>query len=159
MSAAVDLVKALASDGVEFSTDGERIRWRNGDGKVTPEIVAALAAEKGTVIDFLTGKAAEDAPAKSANLEDMKRDLRRDLKLDPVARPNDADRYADTLRLHGPMTYGMAMRVLRWGGTRAAQAEASLQDAGRITFNKLGRAVLVEDGDVQCGTPSPNREA
>lgn len=136
MSAAVDLVKALASDGVEFSTDGERIRWRGGDGKVTPEIVATLAAEKGEVIDFLTGK---PQPGHRP------RDLRRDLKLDPVARPDDADRYADALRLHGPMTYGMAMRVLRWGGTRAGQAEAALKAAGRITFNNLGRAVLVED--------------
>lgn len=135
MSAAVDLVKALASDGVEFSTDGERIRWRGADGKVTPEIVAMLAAEKGTVIDFLTGK---PRPAS------RQRDLRRDLKLDPVARSDDADRYADALLLHGPMTYGTAMRVLGWGGTRAGQAEAALRAAGRITFNKAGRAVLIE---------------
>lgn len=136
MSAAVDLVKALASDGVEFSTDGERIRWRGGDGKVTQEIVAALVAEKGQVIDFLTGR-----PATTHR----PRDLRRDLKLDPVARPDDAERYADALRLHGPMTYGTAMRVLRWGGTRAGQAETALMKAGRVKFNSLGRAVLVED--------------
>lgn len=138
MSAALDLVKSLSANGVEFSTDGGRIRWRNGEGKVTPEIVAALAAEKGTVIDFLTGKV---RPGRTAL------DHRRDLKLDPVARPEDADRYAEALRLHGPMSYGMAMRVLGWGGTRAGQAETALRAAGRITFNKLGRAVLVEAGD------------
>lgn len=136
MSAAVDLVKALASDGVEFSTDGERIRWRGGDGRVTPEIVAALVAEKGQVIDFLTGRpAAAHRP----------RDLRRDLKLDPRPRLDDTEVYARALILHGPMTYGMAMRVLGWGGTRAGQAEAALRQAGRIAFNNLGRAVLVED--------------
>jgi len=150
MSAAVDLVKALASDGVEFSTDGGRIRWRNGDGKVTPEIVAALVAEKGQVIDFLSGKRRpEAAPVKSDTVSDLKPDLRRDMKLDPVARPDDADRYADALRLHGPMSYGMAMRVLGWGGTRAGQAEAALRAAGCITFNKAGRAVLVEAGGME----------
>lgn len=138
MSAALDLVKSLSADGVVFSTDGGRIRWRNGDGKMTPAIVALLAAEKGQVIDFLTGK---PRPVS------RQRDLRRDLKLDPVARPDDADRYADALRLHGPMSYGMAMRVLCWGGTRAGQAETALRQAGRITFNKLGRAMLVEDSN------------
>lgn len=33
MSAALDLVKSLSVDGVEFSTDGKSIRWRNGDGR------------------------------------------------------------------------------------------------------------------------------
>lgn len=138
MSAALALLKSLSADGVEFSTDGERIRWRNGDGKVTPEIVAALSAEKGGVIDFLTRE------RQSATKPDTVSDLRRDLKLDPVARPDDADRYADAIRLHGPMTYGMAMRVLRWGGTRAGQAEAVLLAAGRIAFNAQGRAALIE---------------
>ena len=32
---ALDLVKSLSAEGVEFSTDGIRIRWRNGDGLVT----------------------------------------------------------------------------------------------------------------------------
>lgn len=134
MSAAVDLVKALASDGVEFSTDSGRIRWRNGDGKMTPEIVAMLVAEKGQVIDFLTGKPV---------VAHRTRDLRRDLKLDPVARPDDAERYADALRLHGPMTYGMAMRVLGWGGTRAGQAEGALKAAGRIDYDRSGMVRLI----------------
>lgn len=119
MSAAIDLVKSLAAAGVEFSTDGERIRWRNADGKVTPDVAADLATAKAEVIDFLT----------------------RTTRLEP-SRP-DADVYADALRLHGPMTYGVAMLALGWGGTRASQAEAALRAAGRITFNKLGQAVLV----------------
>lgn len=147
MSAAVDLVKALASDGVEFSTDGERIRWRNSNGRITPEVVATLAAEKATVLDFLTGKPQrEAAPAKPANVVDLRPDLRRNLKLDPVARPDDADRYAEALRLHGPASYGMMMRILGWGGTRAGQAETALREAGRIAFNGNGRAYLVPTG-------------
>lgn len=144
MNAAVNLVKALASAGVEFSTDGERIRWRNSNGRITPEVVARLAAEKATVIDFLTGKPRQEAaPAKPANVVDLRPDLRRGLKLDPVARPDDADRYAEALRLHGPASYGMMMRILGWGGTRAGQAETALREAGRIAFNGNGRACLV----------------
>lgn len=69
-------------------------------------------------------------------------DLRRDLKLDPVPQPGDPEAYAEALRAHGPMSYGMAMRVLGWGGTRAGQAETALRAAGRITLNNHGRAVL-----------------
>ncbi|OQP87573.1 hypothetical protein BTR14_03105 [Rhizobium rhizosphaerae] len=55
------------------------------------------------------------------------------------------DRYAQALREHGPLSYGMAMGVLGWGGTRAGQAESDLKAAGRIRFNELGRAVLIEE--------------
>ena len=137
MSAALDLVKSLAAAGVEFSTDGERIRWRNGDGRMTPEVVATLAADKGAVIDFLTGKARPAEPRREP------RDLRRDWKRDARPEPDDAEIYADALRLHGPMSYGMAMRALGWGGTRAGQAEAALRAAGRIRFNATGRADLI----------------
>ncbi len=84
------------------------------------------------------------------------RDLRRDLKLDPRPRPDDAEVYARALILYGPMTYGTAMRVLGWGATRAGQAEAALKDAGRITFNSMGRAVLIEEGSQagQSGEPA-----
>lgn len=58
----------------------------------------------------------------------------------------DLDAYAAALRSHGPMSYGQAMDVLGWGATRAGKAEQALRHAGRITFNRLGRAVLVEDG-------------
>lgn len=55
---------------------------------------------------------------------------------------SDMDLYAEALRIHGPMSYGQAMGVLGWGGTRAGQAQSNLKKAGRIEFNKLGRAVL-----------------
>ncbi|WP_279090435.1 hypothetical protein [Bartonella apis] len=41
------------------------------------------------------------------------------------------------------MSYGMAMRVLGWGGTRAAKAEDRLRKSGRIAYGKHGRAVVV----------------
>ncbi|KAB2734780.1 hypothetical protein F9K81_17790 [Brucella anthropi] len=69
-----------------------------------------------------------------------------DWKPDTKPTPEDAELYAEALRLHGPMSYGMAMRVLGWGGTRAGQAEDALLQAGRISFNNLGRAVLKEGG-------------
>ncbi|MGP2491074.1 hypothetical protein ACTDI4_05535 [Mesorhizobium sp. PUT5] len=71
-----------------------------------------------------------------------KGDLRRDVKFAPVVQPDDPETYVEALRVHGPMTYGMAMRVLGWGGTRAGQAETALRAAGRITLNNHGRAVL-----------------
>lgn len=72
-------------------------------------------------------------------------DLRRDWKPDTAAQRNDAEVYATAIRVHGPMSYGMAMRRLGWGGTRAGQAEAALKKAGRIAFNDNGRAYLVSN--------------
>ncbi len=184
---ALDLVKSLSAEGVEFSTDGVRIRWRNGDGLVTADVIAALAAEKAVIIGFLSGEnsQAEAAPAapgpedvhaefeeRAAILEcdaglsreeaerqaagsalsnafdiskrtaiTAKGDLHRDMKFAPVVQPSDPETYIEALRVHGPMTYGMAMRVLGWGGTRAGQAETALRAAGRITLSNHGRAV------------------
>lgn len=70
--------------------------------------------------------------------------FRRDRQLDPVARSDDADAYAQVLRLHGPATYGAMMFCLGWGCTRAWQAERALQAAGRISFDHLGQAMLIE---------------
>lgn len=64
---------------------------------------------------------------------------------DTKATPEDAELYAKILLLYGPVSYGMAMRILGWGATRAGQAEQELLKAGRITFDRLGRAVLVKD--------------
>ncbi|WP_182418545.1 hypothetical protein [Bartonella sp. HY038] len=61
------------------------------------------------------------------------------------ARLDDAELYARALKLYGAMSYGMAMQVLEWGATRAANAQDQLREAGRIQFNHLGRAVLVKD--------------
>ena len=38
----VEVVDALIAEGVEFSTDGQRITWRNDDGWMTPEVVAII---------------------------------------------------------------------------------------------------------------------
>lgn len=47
-----DLIQA----GVRFEIDGGRIRWRNADGRVTPEVIDRLRSHKAEVIDFLTGE-------------------------------------------------------------------------------------------------------
>lgn len=60
-------------------------------------------------------------------------------------RSDDAEVYARALKLHGAMSYGMAMQVLEWGATRAANAQDQLREAGRVEFNHLGWAVLVKD--------------
>ncbi|MBZ9859720.1 hypothetical protein [Mesorhizobium sp. CA12] len=57
---------------------------------------------------------------------------------------SDPDLYANALRRYGPMSYGMAMQRMGWGGTRAGEAESALRQAGRISFNEQGRAVLLE---------------
>lgn len=51
---AVDLVKNLMAEGVEFTTDGERIRWRNARGRITPQVIAELKAGKSQVLGFLS---------------------------------------------------------------------------------------------------------
>lgn len=68
----------------------------------------------------------------------------RDWKPDTKIRPDDPERYADALRVHGPASYGMMMRILGWGGTRAGRAEDELQKKGRIAFDKRGFAVLID---------------
>lgn len=75
--------------------------------------------------------------------------LHREWTPDTKAKPDDSETYAEALRLHGAMSYGMAMRVLSWGGTRAGQAEDVLRLAGRIAFNERGRAVLSDNENHQ----------
>ncbi len=45
------------------------------------------------------------------------------------------------------MSYGMAMRVLQWGGTRAGQAEEALLKQDRIKFNECGWAYPVDSSE------------
>ena len=80
---------------------------------------------------------------------EMQAMLRRGWTPNTKAKPDDAETYAEVLRLHGAMSYGMAMRVLGWGGTRASQAEDALRLAGRIVFNSQGRAVLSDNENHQ----------
>ncbi|WP_198013293.1 hypothetical protein [Pseudochrobactrum sp. AO18b] len=80
---------------------------------------------------------------------EMQTMFRREWKPNTKAKPDDAETYAEELRKHGAMSYGMAMRVLGWGGTRASQAEDALRLAGRIVFNSQGRAVLSDNENHQ----------
>jgi hypothetical protein len=57
----------------------------------------------------------------------------------------DAGAYLDRLRLHGPMTQGVAARAFCWGATRAWRAEATLRAAGAVTFDGCGRAVAAKE--------------
>jgi len=67
-----------------------------------------------------------------------------EITYDMKSEQDDDETYLKALQLHGAMSYGMVMRVLGWGGTRAANAEDQLREAGRITFNALGRAEPVK---------------
>jgi hypothetical protein len=64
-----------------------------------------------------------------------------------AALQSDMDLYAEALRIHDPMSYGHAVGALGWAATRAGQAETDLRKAGRIEFNKIGRAVLRDTTD------------
>lgn len=141
----IAFVKSLIADGVSFSTDGKSIRWENGGDKVDAAVIDELRKGKAEIIAFLRGDQSREQAARLIRAEMANRQLQPDM----TARDDDAERYADALRLYGPMSYGMAMRVLGWGGTRAGQAEDVLRLAGRITFNKQGRAVLMESENHQ----------
>ena len=55
---ASETVQSLMRAGVEFAVEGDRILWRNSEGRVTPEVVESIRAEKPRVRDFLArGKA------------------------------------------------------------------------------------------------------
>lgn len=63
-----DLIEA----GVEFETDGERIRWRNAGRRVTPDVVEVLRANKAEVIGFLTcGAGLSGQPHKTVTVSDL----------------------------------------------------------------------------------------
>jgi hypothetical protein len=49
----VEVVKALIAEGVEFSTDGQRIIWRNDDEWMKPEVIAIIKAGRAEVIRYL----------------------------------------------------------------------------------------------------------
>ena len=58
---------------------------------------------------------------------------------------DDAATLTEALRVHGPMTQGVAARALGWGATRAWRAEAMLRAAGALSFDACGRAVAVKE--------------
>lgn len=53
--AAPALFHELRRAGVEFSTDGERLRWRSATGLMTPEAIEVIRNHKAVIIDLLTG--------------------------------------------------------------------------------------------------------
>ena len=123
---AIDLVQTLMAEGVEFATDGERIKWRNSGGRMTPETVAELAAAKPRVIEFLTGKPYREADVPRAD-----------------GPSDDATAYLDFLRSEGPTTYGAAASRLGWRATRTWKAEAQLRAAGLVRHDDLGKTVVL----------------
>ena len=44
----------LIRSGVEFETDGKRVRWRNGKGRITPAVIDMLRTHKAEIIGFLS---------------------------------------------------------------------------------------------------------
>ena len=50
---AVDLLRDLMADGVEFETDGDRIKWRDGGAHLTPDRLAVLKDGKAEILQFL----------------------------------------------------------------------------------------------------------
>ena len=58
---AIDLVRDLMAEGVEFEADGQRIKWRNGGAKLTPERLAVLKKGKAEVLQFLAAAPDTDA--------------------------------------------------------------------------------------------------
>lgn len=74
-------------------------------------------------------------------------------RVEPVqAAPSESDpeTLLAWLRLHCPSTYGAAAVALRWGATRAWQAEARLRASGRVWIDGTGRT-RVADGDPEKG--------
>lgn len=62
----------LIGAGVEFETNGQRIRWRNSSGRVTPEVVEVLRSHKAEVIAFLTGRVdLSGQPHKTVTMSDL----------------------------------------------------------------------------------------
>lgn len=154
---AVSLVKSLIDGGVIFSTDGATIKWDNGGDKIDDAVVDELRKGKAEIIAFLSGnqrlphEGRKDGeplffshPAQESEQRRVIPFPGRDWKPDTKIRPDDPERYADALHVHGPASYGMMMRILGWGGTRAGRAEGELQKQGRITFDKRGFAVLID---------------
>jgi hypothetical protein len=60
---AIDLLCDLMAEGVEFSTDGQQVRWRDAGGKLTPERLEVLKDGKSEVLQFLTAHTEPDLDA------------------------------------------------------------------------------------------------
>ena len=63
---AIETVQSLMRAGVEFAVEGDRILWRNSGGRVTPEVVECIRAEKPRVRDYLARAETIPAPGPTA---------------------------------------------------------------------------------------------
>ena len=54
MMGAIDLLRDLMAEGVEFEAVGERVKWRNAGSQLSPERLAILKEGKAKVLQFLT---------------------------------------------------------------------------------------------------------
>lgn len=125
-----DVRRALAeikaeAEGISPAATIATSATQQGEAQARVAIVASVAGQAGRIPQL----AEAQAPVASAT---------------PSSRAPDPEAYARHLRDNGPSTYGAAAAELGWGATRAWQAEARLRAAGRIRFDHLGKAHLVE---------------
>jgi len=59
---AIELMQEMIADGVEFHTIGEKVRWRNAQGKMTNGRLAALRKGKADVFLYLTFESYRNDP-------------------------------------------------------------------------------------------------
>ena len=88
-------------------------------------------------------------PPRLAQIARLARPPAQKLEITPGA--SDAETYLAFLHREGPQTYGAAASTLRWGATRAWQAEARLRAAGLVHMREFGKAYPTEG--TAHGTP------
>lgn len=147
--------KALPLNDKTDKTDKTYSKTCNGE-EVQPEIGVLSVKSVLSEGDIANSQPVNTSPRTAQkpiqqiqSSSEMQTMFRREWKPNTKAKPDDAETYVEELRKHGAMSYGMAMRVLGWGGTRASQAEDALRLAGRIVFNSQGRGVLSDNENHQ----------
>ena len=65
---AVELLRDLMAEGVEFEADGNRVRWRNGGTQLTPDRLAVLKDSKAEVLQFLKTNPKKETSRRRENL-------------------------------------------------------------------------------------------
>lgn len=96
-----------------------------------PDGMKASFAERAAILEYDAGLPRTEAERLAA------------IGDDPAPKP-DAEMYADALRICGPCGYGPVAVFLGWGATRAANAEAELRAANRISYDRTGRGQLIK---------------
>lgn len=108
---AVDLIRALMDEGVEFVVVEDRIRWRNSGGRVSPTIVTQIAEEKAEVLKFLRERCLHPATAEpeafphGVSINGMPRTWTgRVVSLEEWQRLSDWDRHGSTGKVWNGLT-------------------------------------------------------